>query len=65
MIPSEAKSNKHSTIFKNLFGTLNMIEVGKKALMASSMKGNYEKILIRQKLFHLQGRKLCNCAFIE
>jgi hypothetical protein len=30
MISSEAKSNTHSTSFKNLFGTLNMIEVEKR-----------------------------------
>jgi hypothetical protein len=42
----------------SLFGTLNMIKVGKKSLMKSSMKGNCEKFLIRQKLFHLQGRIL-------
>ena len=29
MVSSEAKSNMHSTSFKNLFGTLNMIEVEK------------------------------------
>lgn len=27
VIPSETKSNMHSTNFKNLFGILNMIEV--------------------------------------
>jgi hypothetical protein len=56
MISSEAKSNMHSASFKNLFGTLNMIKVGKKFLMKSSMKGNCDRFLIRQKLFHLQGR---------
>jgi hypothetical protein len=30
MISSEARSSMHSTSFKNLFGTLNMIEVEKK-----------------------------------
>jgi hypothetical protein len=30
MMSSEAKSNMHSTSFKNLFGALNMIEVEKK-----------------------------------
>jgi hypothetical protein len=45
MISSEAKSNMHSTsAFKNLVGTLNTIEVGKKkSLMKSSMKGNCDK----------------------
>jgi hypothetical protein len=33
-----------------------MIEVEKKSLMISSMKGNYDRLLIRQKPFHLQGR---------
>jgi hypothetical protein len=32
MISSEAKSNVHSTSLKNLFGTLNMIEVEKELL---------------------------------
>jgi hypothetical protein len=51
MISSEAKSNMHSTSFKNLFGTLNMIEIEKK-----SYKVLYERklFLIRQQLFHLQ-----------
>jgi hypothetical protein len=56
MLSSEAKSNMHSTSFKNLLGTLNMIKVEKKSLMKSSMKGNCEKFVIRQKPFHLQGR---------
>jgi hypothetical protein len=30
MTPSKAKSNMHLTSFKNLFGTLNMVEVEKK-----------------------------------
>jgi hypothetical protein len=46
------------SIFLNLFGTLNMIEVGKKSLMKSSMKGNCDRFLIRQKPFYLQGRML-------
>ena len=47
MTSSEAKSNMHTTSFKNLFGTLNMIEVEKKSLMKSSMKGNCETFMIR------------------
>jgi hypothetical protein len=35
-----------------------MIEVEKKSLLKSSMKGNFDKFLIRQKLFYLQGRIL-------
>jgi hypothetical protein len=45
----------HSTSFKNLFGTLNMIEV-EKNLMKSSMKGNWDRFLIRQEQLHIQGR---------
>jgi hypothetical protein len=56
MTSSEAKSNMHTTSFKNLFGTLNMIEVEKKSLMKSSIKENCDKFPIRQKPFHLQGR---------
>jgi hypothetical protein len=32
MMSSEAKSNMHSNSFKNLFGTLSMLEVEKKLL---------------------------------
>jgi hypothetical protein len=35
-----------------------MIEVEKKSLTKFSMKRNYEKFLMRQKAFHLQGRIL-------
>jgi hypothetical protein len=58
MIFSEAKSNMHSTGFKNLFEKLNTIEVEKNFLMESSMKRNCEKFLIRQKLIYFQGRIL-------
>jgi hypothetical protein len=33
-----------------------MIEAGKKPLMMSSIKGNWDKFLIKQKPFHLQGK---------
>jgi hypothetical protein len=57
MLSSEAKSSMHSTSFRNLFGTLNMIKVEKKiSYEKSSMKGNFQKFLIRQKLFSLQVR---------
>ena len=52
MISSEAKTKMHSTSFKNLFGTLNMIEVEKISLMKSNMKGSCNKFLIRQKPYH-------------
>ena len=55
---SEAKSNMHSTGFKNLFEKLNPVEVEKNFLMESSMKGKCNRFLIRQKLFHLQGKIL-------
>jgi hypothetical protein len=56
MLYSEAKSNMHSTSFKYLFGTLNMIKVEKKSLMKSSVKVNCDRFLIRQNQFHLQMR---------
>jgi hypothetical protein len=41
---SKKQTNKQT---KNLFGTLNMIELEKKNLRMSSVKGNYDKFLIR------------------
>jgi hypothetical protein len=56
MMSSEAKSNTNSASFKNLFGILTMIDVEKKSLMKSSMKGHCDRFLIRWEPFHLQGR---------
>jgi hypothetical protein len=46
MMSSEAKSNIHPTSFKNLFGTLNMIEVEKKINLSLSLSWFFQTVFL-------------------